>query len=229
MKIIGITGEAGAGKTTFAGYLIEALSVLEGSWVSCRKLSFATPIKDALGAMLDLDRYYFEDRDKKERSLDVYPGLGTPRSLMQSLGTEWGRELIGPDLWVDIAKAKAKKFGDAGINYLLIDDVRFDNVARWVDEQGGVIIEVERDDIAIAGAHVSENGLTSLPSYTVDNIGDEKALRFTAYSLALEITGHKGYRTPSDPMRVPDPKRRLNDATPEEWDRASHEAVPALG
>ena len=223
MKIIGITGKAGAGKSTFREYLKEALEFLgHGGFAPVWCCSFSDPIKKAVRQMFSLEHADLHDRVKKEAKLLSFPELNTsPRSLMQTLGTEWGRGIVGTDVWLLLMKKEAESLRKSGAGFLLIDDVRFDNEARWVVEQEGVVIEVERDGIAIADAHVSEKGLTSMPSYIVDNIGDEKALRFAAYSLALEITGYKGYRTPPDPMRVSQTDRCLDDATPAEWDEAT--------
>ena len=45
---------------------------------------------------------------------------------MQTLGTEWGRECIGPEVWVDVWKSNVQKWLDGGLN-VVVDDMRFPN------------------------------------------------------------------------------------------------------
>jgi hypothetical protein len=83
----------------------------------------------------------------------------TPRLLMQLLGTEAGREIIHPNIWVNALFADYKPVGD---NLLegevrkvrkedliypswIITDVRFPNEAKAIKDRGGILIRVERD------------------------------------------------------------------------------------
>jgi hypothetical protein len=103
------------------------------------------------------------DGDEKEVAI---PGLGcaTPRFLMQTLGTEWGRNAVDPDLWV---KHMRLRLGDIlQITDVVIDDVRFENEATMIRDMGGKIIHVQGRG-GIEGSHVSENGVKFRP-----NLGD---------------------------------------------------------
>jgi hypothetical protein len=68
--------------------------------------------------------------DLKEQPI---PGLksATPRQVMQTLGTEWGREAIEEDLWVKTGVKKAQSIIDAG-GRVVIDDMRFPNEWAYV-------------------------------------------------------------------------------------------------
>ena len=81
--IIGLTGGKGCGKSTVAK-IINKLHDYE-------IISFATPIKDML-RVLGLGDAELNDPTIKEIVLDEYGK--TPREMMQSLGTEWGRMLV---------------------------------------------------------------------------------------------------------------------------------------
>lgn len=79
----------------------------------------------------------------------------TPRLLMQLLGTEAGRNILHPNLWINIlfSKYKAKplhpvKFGGTAIaeypNWIITDN-RFLNEIQAVKKHQGITIRVERD------------------------------------------------------------------------------------
>lgn len=65
------------------------------------------------------------------------PGLSgaTPRSIMQTLGTEWGRELVQSDLWVQIIRMRVDKIIQGG-GRVVIDDVRFVNEFEFITSYG---------------------------------------------------------------------------------------------
>jgi hypothetical protein len=68
--------------------------------------------------MLGLKDEHFFDRQLKETPLPV---IGkSPREIMQTLGTEWGRRLVNPDLWVCLAEREVEKLRQAP-DYLHID------------------------------------------------------------------------------------------------------------
>ena len=163
MKLIGFTGEAGAGKDTAAAGLIADKEYI--------KIPFADPIKQGINAMTGWDMSQWSDREWKEA---IDPELGiSPRHMAQTLGTQWGRNLINEDLWVKLTLRKAE-----GKN-VVITDVRFDNEAIAIKEAGGYIIKVHRPNnpFCIGTEHESEKGVS--PEYVdayVYNIGSASNL-----------------------------------------------------
>lgn len=132
MKIIGLHGRARCGKDTVADLLRRHHEF--------SKLAFAGPIKDMLiGA--GLCRREDLDGADKEKPL---PHLGvSPRQLMQTLGTNWGRDIIRKDLWIlraDQAMQQYVKFAAA----VVFTDVRFENEAEYVRSLGGAIWHIAR-------------------------------------------------------------------------------------
>ncbi len=142
--VIGIHGFARTGKDSVANFILAH----RGGYL----YSFADPIRAMLMPIgVDMSDPYWQARKE-----EVIPALGvSPRRMMQTLGTEWGRELINPDLWLILAKQRLLNYG-AG---MVIADVRFENEAAWVRNQGGRVIHVIRKLAVPVAAHVSEAGV----------------------------------------------------------------------
>jgi hypothetical protein len=170
--LIGLCGPAGAGKNTVA----ELLTDSDGGPFA--QIAFADPIYECVSAITDLPVAKLKDRDVKEA---VIPWLGkSPRQMLQTLGTEWGRGAVHPEIWIRIAMERAVRHLD--FNGVVITDVRFDNEAQAVIDAGGEVWRVTRpgwrclaDD---AAAHQSEAGVSDhLVARTIDNSGSLDDLR----------------------------------------------------
>lgn len=149
-RIIGFTGQAGSGKTT------AALIVLR-HYADFSRLSFADPIRSMLLA-LGLSGSDFSGGAKAA----PHPLLcgKSPRQAMQLLGTEWGRTLIDPDIWLGAVNQRLLHVLDAG-SRAVFDDVRFDNEARFLrEESAGIVIHLENPSAPARMAHASESGIS---------------------------------------------------------------------
>lgn len=154
--IIGLTGRAFSGKDTVGRYLAIAHNF------AC--IAFADPIRDALTAALYLDPRVFRPEHKEQ----VIDWIGqSPRQLMQTLGTEWGRNLVKPSLWVDITERRIRESLRAGDTDIVITDVRFPGEAKMIWSLGGVIWRIDRPGAATTerADHPSEH---ALDGYEVD-------------------------------------------------------------
>lgn len=82
----------------------------------------------------------------------------TPRKLMQLLGTECGRDIIHPNIWINATFADYKpqhvrtvKYQGSFVEHLttmpnwIISDVRFPNEVKAIKDRGGISIRVNRD------------------------------------------------------------------------------------
>ncbi|MDB6061532.1 MAG: putative deoxynucleotide monophosphate kinase [Verrucomicrobiaceae bacterium] len=155
MILLGLTGPAGSGKSTMAKYLVEQHQFIE--------VSFADPIRDMIAALMRIDRSILDsmliNRAAKESPL---PELGvSPRRLMQTLGTEWGRKLIDADLWVNLVSERIDFIEQAlhrEYNGIVISDVRMENEAKFVRSKGQ-LLHIERPDLTPIGNHESEAGI----------------------------------------------------------------------
>ena len=67
------------------------------------------------------------------------------RKLMQLIGTDAGRNVIHPDLWVNIVMSKYIPEDELWCNDWIMPDVRKPNEAQAILNRGGIIIRIERD------------------------------------------------------------------------------------
>lgn len=170
--IIGLTGYAGSGKSTAARHLVERHGFT--------LVKFAGPLKSMMRA-LGLGEREIEG-DLKEVPHRLLGGR-TPRHAMQTLGTEWGRNLIHSNLWVNAAMASAHAVLDQG-GRVVFDDVRFPNEVEAVRAAGGMIFEIWRPGIARASGHASEAKELANDGVIVNEHGLEEFER--ALDLAIE-------------------------------------------
>jgi len=92
------------------------------------------------------------DPDRKEKPLE-WMGGKSPRQLLQSLGTDWGRDMVSETIWID---AMRRMISDQSFDVIIIDDCRFENEAQMVRDMGGIVVGLEREGIAYTGEHKSE-------------------------------------------------------------------------
>jgi len=177
MRLIGLHGRAGAGKDTVAAMMPRQLPR-----ELVARMAFAQPLKDMLAAGLrdvGVTWMVLGDRTRKEKPIE---GLGrSPRELLQTLGTEWGRNLVHPDLWLLLAAARLEQ-NRLYASVTVITDCRFDNEANWIRRQGGEIWHVLRKyGDNITPLHPSEHGIEMhagadsvlMNDAGLDQLGDE--------------------------------------------------------
>lgn len=167
--LIGLTGPARSGKSTAANHLVRN-HLLE-------HYAFADPLRSGLMEIFNLDPDDFEG-ERKEQTLDW---LGrSPRELMQSMGTEWARHMVHPDVWVRIAEQNLNYLQNSlsSVVGFVVSDVRFENEAEFIRQRGGTIIHIERPDAPAVNPHSSETGIHLKQSdLTVLNSRDREHLR----------------------------------------------------
>jgi hypothetical protein len=136
--IVGLVGFIGSGKGTVG-------DILEQKGFA--KDSFAKPLKDACSVMFGWPREMLEGDTEVSRKWreepDVYwsEKFGrpfTPREALQKMGTEAGRDVFHPDIWVIslLNRAKGKD--------VVVTDVRFKNEINYIQQNGGIVVRVKR-------------------------------------------------------------------------------------
>lgn len=149
--IIAFHGKKYSGKDTAA----RALTIVPG-WTH---ESFAAPIRAAARALLDIDEV--ELNRIKHEPQEVLGGKRL-RDFMQLMGTEFGRDMIHPDMW-----RQALKYRIRDKKKVVITDLRFVNEAALVHSLGGIIIKIERPSLTEEDAHRSE---VELHSELIDHV-----------------------------------------------------------
>jgi hypothetical protein len=175
-RVIALSGAAGCGKDTAARFLAGrygfALSM------------FAGPLKAGLCAMFG---WLPESLDNREWKEAVLPDIGkSPRQLMQTLGTEWGRQLVHPDLWLLLAAQRIEQARRAGLPGIVFTDCRFVNEAWVARRNEGLVIQIVRPGCDPVAAHVSEQGI---PPHLVDAVVRNEGTLDELYEKLREIVG----------------------------------------
>lgn len=138
--IIGVVGFIGSGKGTVADILVNKYNF--------HKLSFADTVKDATAAIFGWPRSLLEGdteesrnwREAKDEWWSEKFGYDiSPRLALQMMGTEAGRDVFHPDLWIHSLERKMEMYPN-----VVIADVRFPNEIKFIQSKGGFVIRVKR-------------------------------------------------------------------------------------
>lgn len=153
-QIIGFVGKRRSGKDTAARILTQ---------IGYESVKFAGALKEMLRTYL---RYVgVEDshiEEMVEGGLKEMPNAQfcdqSCRWAMQTLGTEWGRDLIGKELWVNAAIARCLQF-----DHVVVTDARFPNEVAALKNIGAKIIRIKRPGPQTYDTHESEILISSIP------------------------------------------------------------------
>ena len=171
--LIGLSGVARSGKDT-AGRLLAAH---HGFHVS----GFADPMRTQAAAIDPVVGYEGGALVHYTQALTRYGYDGAKvrfpelRRFLQRLGTEGGRDIYGPDWWIERWRADNGVRSVRGVwsfeqPLMAITDVRFANEASQIRAMSGHIVAIHRDGVTAANGHVSETELGSIRAdFHVDN------------------------------------------------------------
>jgi len=150
--IIGLSGYAQSGKNTVADILVHQFGY--------KQIAFADKIRECLYALNPIvnsvsnEHIYLRHLvdtsgwDIAKKNLEV-------RRLLQTMGAEVGRELIDPNLWVEMTMSKLNAYTDN----IVITDVRFPNEYEAVRWTYGEVWRIERPGYKPVNGHYSEIAL----------------------------------------------------------------------
>jgi hypothetical protein len=170
--LIGFTGPPGCGKDAAADHLV--------THHDFRQVAFADPIRQAALALNPMvDTFYKLDEvvrawgwtDAKHRWPEV-------RRCLQVLGTEVGRDMFGPDIWINRTFQKIETFQPG--QRVVITDVRFPNEAEALWARRGFLVRLRREAHHHRGVmdHRSETESAALVAdYFMPNHGTLNDLR----------------------------------------------------
>lgn len=177
--LIGLAGPAGSGKDTVA------------EMMGLKRYAFADAVRDvalAINPVIHTNWQTDYEHDypllRKARLKDYVDAHGWDwskrnvpeiRRLLQAIGTEAGRLVMGKNVWVDIV---FKKWADDGFPHGVVTDMRFENEFVALSGNGYPTVAIERPNNpdAITTNHVSETRSFTC-DYTLVNDGTLDDLR----------------------------------------------------
>ncbi len=127
MKIVGILGPKGAGKSTVSDYLVAKYGAV--------KYSFAGPLKEIARRTLDFTEDQVYGSQQTKETIDPRYGF-SPRWFLQKLGTEGIRAVLGEDIWWERCVEQIIKDRP---ELAVIEDVRFVNEARGLLDESELV------------------------------------------------------------------------------------------
>jgi hypothetical protein len=141
--IVGLLGFINSGKGTVASQLVNGYNF--------RQDSFASGLKDACAVIFDWPRHMLEGDTKESREwreivdpwwaeqLDM-PNF-SPRLALQVIGTDALRNNFHEDIWFLTLRNRIRKNPN---QHVVISDVRFPNEIKFIQENGGKLVKVNR-------------------------------------------------------------------------------------
>jgi hypothetical protein len=184
-----------SGKSTVANMLTEYFFGMTQSFAAPFYdfvISVAAPFVD--GDEAEVRQWLHDERKDRE----PIPGLQrlrtgdhdkpvTLRWMLQSIGTQWGRDCIDPALWTKLAEKKAQKA--LKTFSVIFDDMRFPNEFEMVKRNGGKCIRIHRPGEGTRGdTSVGEGLLDGHPfDANIYNNGSLKDLKLNVWDVAAHL------------------------------------------
>lgn len=157
--IVGLSGYAQTGKDT-AALALGALTF--------ERLAFADALRASLYALnpsIKVKSHWTKLRTHVDLvGWETAKKLDGVRALLQRMGTEAVREVIGQDSWTNVIRARIEHAYDGMAEVteparFVLTDVRFPNEAKLIKELGGEVWRIERAGFKPVNAHASESAL----------------------------------------------------------------------
>lgn len=175
--IVGLSGYARSGKDEAAKALVSH---------GYRRVAFADALRNILyvtNPLIPRQDFHVVERLRSivdnlgwDDAKDTYPEI---RRLLQVLGTEGGREIMGENIWVETAFKDVSPGDD-----VVLTDVRFMNEGDYIKSLGGAVIKVVREGFGPVNAHISDNAMESYEfDYTINNNGTVQDLHDEVLSI----------------------------------------------
>lgn len=160
--LIGLGGKLRSGKDVIADHL-----VAEHGFV---KIGMSDALHEALLAIdpiLDTTHgleVHYSDAIGAFGYVETKARFPEARRLLQNLGTEVGRNMIGENVWVNIMARKIDDHRGAG-HPVAVTGIRFPNEVSMIEELGGLAVWVERPGAHAptkeTAAHASEKSVSA--------------------------------------------------------------------
>lgn len=189
MKVIALTGRAGSGKDTAAA-MLQILTGVAWPYVysdgainsetstyqvyntdnwSVKK--FAYPVYHIAAILVGRDVEDIMTDPNFKSQVQAWDLTG--RQLLQKIGTECFRDVIGTNVWVDVMQRTLDRLNYFGNTGVIISDLRFLNEAAFLEFNWDVtIIKLGGRNGNVEISHPSEAEISDIiPNYLIDNSG----------------------------------------------------------
>lgn len=166
MKVLGLTGHAGAGKDyTYA-------HIKKTSDLRTARMAFADGVRHEIEDVLSPGtRAISEQAEWEGKQLPAIwkkPYPDEIRRLLQWWGTDY-RRAEDPDYWVKKGVERLRDYEGIGIELAIVTDVRFENEAKAIRALGGIVVEV----VATDSIRAQRLGGTLPPAHASEDIDFE--------------------------------------------------------
>lgn len=181
-NIISISGNARSGKDTLAKNMS---SILEEVGIKTKIVSFANELKESVNEFLleqtGISAFTEDDEEKK-----------IIRPFLVCWGTDVIRK-IDDNTWIN--KLEENLCSDS-VN--IITDLRFENELKWVQENKGLSVFIERDGVEPANEYEKTNNLLLKESvdlnFTFGNFEDKNILRLTSVEILDKLINEDTFK-----------------------------------
>jgi hypothetical protein len=174
--IIGLSGYAQSGKDSTAELLCLNYGYTRLAFADSMRQALMTinPKLDSITRVSDFVEDYGWDVAKKNPEV---------RRLLQVLGTDFGRKMLGDDVWINIALSGIKSE-----DKIVVSDVRFPNEAEAIKKLGGTVWRINRHNHSAVNGHTSEHAMDNyMFNYVIYNDGTLDDLSDEVFMLAKEL------------------------------------------
>jgi len=150
--LIALSGYARSGKNTAAQFLVDDRGY--------KDIAFADVLREcvmALDPIVDSSGLRYKQALLEfgyEESKVLFPEV---RSVLQRMGTEVGRNILGENIWVELTMGKI--MDDPAQKNWVITDCRYPNEYNAVNMAGGANVRIVRPGYQPANEHASERAL----------------------------------------------------------------------
>ena len=186
--IVGVMGRKRAGKDCAAAPLLRCGYVQVNFADRVREMALAIdPLVRAQSSVVWLsDAVRIMGWTKAKEEPDV-------RRLLQRIGTEGGRDILGADVWVGLWRKRVDDWLPG--TRVVATDVRFSNEAAEIRSRGGIIVRIDNPRLPDDDAHASEQAMAAIePDAVVVNDLDICDLQAEFVHVVGELQRQRGGR-----------------------------------
>lgn len=147
--LLGFTGLKRCGKDTATAYVLSKFK-------KSSQLMLADPMKRGLMVMFGFTWEQVNGINYDREQIEPDYGVSI-RHMLQTLGTEWGRNMLNENVWLN---RQAALMAEDPHTIYVMSDVRFENEANFCRKHGTLIhIIADKDHLGDEDSHESEAGL----------------------------------------------------------------------